>query len=51
MQISRHWRMKAIRYRLQGLRVNRADSEQLQKQAREPQREPVLVKRAAAAAR
>lgn len=51
MQISRHWRMKAIRYRLQGVRVNRAYSEQLQSQAREPQREPVLAKRAATAAR
>jgi hypothetical protein len=48
MQISRHWRMKAIRYRLEGVRVN---NEQIQKQTREAQREPVSVKRVATAAR
>ncbi len=48
MQISRHWRMKAIRYRLEGVHVN---SEQTQKQAREAQREPVSLKRVATAAR
>jgi hypothetical protein len=52
MQISRHWRLKAIRYRLEGVRVN---SEQNQKQPievqREPRQLPTSVKPAATAAR
>lgn len=49
MQISRHWRMKAVRYRLEGVRFN---NEQTQKQqTRETQRELVAVKRVATAAR
>lgn len=52
MQISRHWRMKAVRYRLDGVRVN---NEKMQKPARaeaqETRPEAPTLKHAATAAR
>ncbi|MDZ4763811.1 MAG: hypothetical protein SGI73_04610 [Chloroflexota bacterium] len=62
MQISRHWRMKALRYRLEGVRVNTNDTTPMQNDAQAASRStqneaqtnaPTLtaVKRAATAAR
>jgi hypothetical protein len=59
MQISRHWRMKALRYRLEGVRTNTNvnESARAQHQTVEPRVEqqeaqtnqPAAVKRATAA--
>lgn len=56
MQISRHWRMKALRYRLEGINVVRANPNESTRnqpprvEAQEPQpNQPVVVKRATAA--
>jgi hypothetical protein len=43
MQISRHWRMNAQRYRLEGMRALTVETQQPQREPAQPQREQMVM--------